>query len=261
VERVGVFDHIVVGVDASDFGFEALQQGLVLRAPSGTLHAVTVVEEALASHAGFLASDAAAQVELEAQKVYEKTVEVLDNQPFCTVGLVKGEPVAALLSACAGQKATLVAVGGRHRSRTAGLLLSGVATVVLHDSPCSVLFVHPQWGERWYPKRILVGVDGSDNSLAALAAADDLAERLGSSVQVLAATGGKRIATDEPWAKRVDEWAHGHPVVDLIDASVQADLVVVGSRGLHGLRSLGSVSERVAHRAHCSVLVVREAGT
>jgi nucleotide-binding universal stress UspA family protein len=261
VERVGVFDHIVVGVDASDFGFEALQQGLVLRAPSGTLHAVTVVEEALASHAGFLASDAAAQVELEAQKVYEKTVEVLDNQPFCTVGLVKGEPVAALLSACAGQEATLVAVGGRHRSRTAGLLLSGVATVVLHDSPCSVLFVHPQWGERWYPKRILVGVDGSDNSLAALAAADDLAERLGSSVRVLAATGGKRIATDEPWAERVDEWAHGHPVVDLIDASIQADLVVVGSRGLHGLRSLGSVSERVAHRAHCSVLVVREAGT
>ncbi|MGE5690058.1 MAG: universal stress protein [Pseudomonadota bacterium] len=27
--------------------------------------------------------------------------------------------------------------------------------------------------------------------------------------------------------------------------------------GLHGLRALGSVSERVAHRAACSVLVVR----
>jgi nucleotide-binding universal stress UspA family protein len=31
----------------------------------------------------------------------------------------------------------------------------------------------------------------------------------------------------------------------------------MGSRGLHGLRSLGSVSERVAHDAGCSVLVVR----
>ena len=46
------------------------------------------------------------------------------------------------------------------------------------------------------------------------------------------------------------------PVHALSDAD--ADLVVVGSRGLHGLRALGSVSERVAHRARASVLVVRE---
>jgi nucleotide-binding universal stress UspA family protein len=37
------------------------------------------------------------------------------------------------------------------------------------------------------------------------------------------------------------------------------DLVVIGSRGLHGLKALGSISERVAHQAECSVLVVREA--
>ena len=253
-----VFDRIVVGVDGSDFGFEALQQALVLRAPTGTLRAVTALEEAVASQVGFLAPSAAAQIEEEAQLAYEKAVERLDDQPFCTARLVRGEPIAALLSACSEEGATLVAVGGRHRSRTAGLLLSGVATVILHDAPCSVLFAHPQWGERWYPQRILVGVDGSPLSLAALAAADELVERLGSTVRVLAATGGKRIAMDEPWAERVDEWAPGHPVVNLIDASIQADLVVVGSRGLHGLRSLGSVSERVAHRAHCSVLLVRD---
>jgi nucleotide-binding universal stress UspA family protein len=53
------------------------------------------------------------------------------------------------------------------------------------------------------------------------------------------------------------EW-HARPPVDaLVAASAEADLLVIGSRGLHGLASLGSVSERVAHRAHCSVLVVR----
>jgi nucleotide-binding universal stress UspA family protein len=40
-------------------------------------------------------------------------------------------------------------------------------------------------------------------------------------------------------------------------ARLDPDLLVVGSRGLQGLRSLGSVSERVAHEARCSVLVVR----
>ena len=35
--------------------------------------------------------------------------------------------------------------------------------------------------------------------------------------------------------------------------------VAVGSRRLHGLKALGSVSERVTHQALCSVLVVREA--
>jgi nucleotide-binding universal stress UspA family protein len=39
--------------------------------------------------------------------------------------------------------------------------------------------------------------------------------------------------------------------------SLGPDLLVVGNRGLQGLRSLGSVSERVAHEAACSVLVVR----
>jgi nucleotide-binding universal stress UspA family protein len=49
------------------------------------------------------------------------------------------------------------------------------------------------------------------------------------------------------------------PVRALVGASGIVDLVVVGSRGLHGVKALGSVSERVAHQANCSVLVVREA--
>jgi nucleotide-binding universal stress UspA family protein len=43
----------------------------------------------------------------------------------------------------------------------------------------------------------------------------------------------------------------------LIARSKDSDLIVVGSRGLHRIRALGSVSERVAHEAHRSVLVGR----
>lgn len=37
----------------------------------------------------------------------------------------------------------------------------------------------------------------------------------------------------------------------------RASLLVMGSRGLGGVRALGSVSERVAHEAPCSILIAR----
>jgi nucleotide-binding universal stress UspA family protein len=56
----------------------------------------------------------------------------------------------------------------------------------------------------------------------------------------------------------VDTWDPADPVAALVERSRTVDLVVVGSRGVHGLRALGSVSERVAHQAHCTALVVHE---
>lgn len=49
----------------------------------------------------------------------------------------------------------------------------------------------------------------------------------------------------------------GQPAEALLGAAADADLVVVGSRGLRGVKALGSVSERVAHQAASSVLIVR----
>ena len=51
----------------------------------------------------------------------------------------------------------------------------------------------------------------------------------------------------------------GHPAEVLVAAAQGADLLVVGSRGHVALpgRLLGSVSEHVAARASCPVVVVR----
>jgi nucleotide-binding universal stress UspA family protein len=51
---------------------------------------------------------------------------------------------------------------------------------------------------------------------------------------------------------------HGLPVEELINASQDADMVVLGSRGAGGFARLvmGSVAAQVSHHAHCPVLLV-----
>ena len=54
---------------------------------------------------------------------------------------------------------------------------------------------------------------------------------------------------------------HGHPVAQIVKFAEDnhADLIVTGSRGLHGAKGLlvGSISEALTKRARCSVLIVR----
>jgi nucleotide-binding universal stress UspA family protein len=174
--------------------------------------------------------------------------------------LLAGDPVPALLDAIRRTKATLVAVGPCGHSRAAGMIVGGVATELLHNAPCSVLFARePRFGE--FPSSVMTGVDGSPESLAALAVAEALAARFHSEHLVVTATGGQRVQLDAIRALVPDVITDpGRPAKALSDLSQEADLLVVGSRGLHGLKALGSVSERVAHRAACSVLVVRNLG-
>jgi nucleotide-binding universal stress UspA family protein len=77
--------------------------------------------------------------------------------------------------------------------------------------------------------------------------ARQLGQRFGAEVRVVAAAGGhvdidmaRRIAADLELLPR-------RPVDELTMLSERADLVVVGRRGLKGLRAPGSMSERVAH--------------
>jgi nucleotide-binding universal stress UspA family protein len=54
----------------------------------------------------------------------------------------------------------------------------------------------------------------------------------------------------------------GHPANTLVEAAKGADLLVVGSRGHGGFTGmlLGSVSNHVAHHATCPVVIVRHRG-
>jgi nucleotide-binding universal stress UspA family protein len=140
----------------------------------------------------------------------------------------------------------------------AGIVLGSVATTAVHDASCSVLVARPLSDAERFPRAIVVGVDGSEESARAAEVARALAARLGSEVRVVVAEGGKGV--DSAAVDRIAPEAEvvpGKPVDVLLAAADDADLVVLGHRGLHGVKALGSVGERVVHRASCSVLVVR----
>lgn len=241
-----VFDRILVGVDGTPQGFDACRQAGRLADRDSVLEAAAVE----------LAPGLTTEVEREATASLQTASRILG--PHAHARHLYGFVVPALLEEAKQFEATLLAVGSHGHARVEEILLGGVAGEVLHRAPCSVLVARPAPDLAAFPRRIVVGVDGSEEAELACAAARRLARRRHSSVRVLAAAGGKRVdlATIARRHRHV-EVADAGAVAALVEASASADLVVVGSRGLHGLRALGSVSERVAHRAGCSVLVVR----
>ena len=136
---------------------------------------------------------------------------------------------------------------------------------------------------------VVVGVDGSAESVAALRWAARYAAASGARVQALlawhypGAVGGPPMEkapeaiheqTDAQMHETLDaaiakagqeaagvekHTAYGHPAQALIEASNEADLLVVGRHGHGAFRGmlLGSVSIHCVTGAHCPVVVIR----
>ena len=138
-------------------------------------------------------------------------------------------------------------------------------------------------------QRILVPVDFSDGSKAALAAADAMAKSAGASLTLLHVHPMTVVSVlDYTYAEppelvaeavqaiteRLDKWAAeldsdaskvktevrtGQPATEILDAAADHDLIIMGTHGRSGVDRflMGSVAERVVRGAKCSVLVHR----
>lgn len=82
---------------------------------------------------------------------------------------------------------------------------------------------------------------------------DAVRQRLRADVEPVVAAHGADVEVD-------CEGVRGAPANGLIDASRDADLLVLGARGLGGFKglALGSVSEQCVRHAACPVVVVRD---
>jgi nucleotide-binding universal stress UspA family protein len=254
------FGRVLCGVDASEESREAARQGARLLSEGGRLVLVAVAELEVAAQAGFAATMVAEELEQEAAEALEQARAEVAPLAQATTRLLTGPVPATLLEEVERERADLLCLGTRGHGLASGLLLARPSTSLLHDAPCAVLIARRPDDPGAFPSRIVVGVDGSECSAGAEEAAAQLSSRFGATLRRIAATGGKHVDLEALRARGGVELVEGKPVDALVEASAGADLLVLGSRGRHGLRALGSVSERVAHHARCSVLVVRARG-
>jgi nucleotide-binding universal stress UspA family protein len=114
----------------------------------------------------------------------------------------------------------------------------------IRHSPLSVLTVHPA----------IVGYFGG-----VVTSPQDLELTTQVQAAVQAETDKALAGLDGPHPESVTvEAVHGFPVEELVNASKDADMVVLGSRGVGGFTRLmlGSTAGQVVQHAHCPVLIV-----
>lgn len=260
------FASILCGVDGSRPSFEAARQAAILAGDSAGISYVAVAwEQGFGRNAVATLSHTRADAAL--RRVREASRDLPVKPSFVQVSDADAAGRLVALSA----RYDLLVVGIHLHSRAAGIVLGDTAAAVVHRSPVPVLVARKPPVDTEFPQDILLAIDGSpEASRAATEAAARIAQQHGARVAIvadpahdevhrhelaedaatiLAATGTEPVI--------LDSYGALHRAVAVAATELSSSLVVCGSRGLHGIAALGSTSERIAHAAPCSVLVMR----
>ncbi|NEE00663.1 universal stress protein [Phytoactinopolyspora halotolerans] len=292
--------QIVVGIDGSQDSENALRWAVNEARRYGDtlviLHAVHTPVVAVPFSSTVMLPPTA---ELEAYgndllKAAVTQIEDVLPRPDIRTELVVQPPVLALLAAA--EKSRMIVVGHRGLGSLGAAFLGSVSMRLAARSACPTVVVradHDVDGSG----PVLVGVDGSEHSDAAVRFALSEAQRRSTAVRLLHAyrarpgsspmedvdtpadmPAGRRAPDREAAEHHVDAILRRHldaipeglrvtadvtpldPAEALIADSSGAALTVVGSRGRGALRGLllGSVSQRVLHAAHSPTVVVHD---
>jgi len=282
--------RVVVGVDDSHSSRLALRwaarQARDLQLPLEVLHAWTVPPPV---HADGAHVDEAPFLR-DAEATLKGAIDWLrssgEDLPEIRPRLIARSSVDALLDA--SENADLLVVGSRGRGGFVGLLLGSVSQRCVQRASCPIAVVPADWPGTG-DGRIVVGVDGSEESHRALIWAVRQATRRGVRLVVVNAfmyhvyvtTHAPTIvlehdvdeASNQLLERMTDTALNAigdrPPAVELVsvpdapahallESAKGADLLVVGARGRGAVAGLllGSVSQQCVTHAHCPVVVV-----
>jgi nucleotide-binding universal stress UspA family protein len=280
-----MFDKIIVGIDGSDGGRDALALAKDLGGATAELVLVTAFphDEILnrASSDGYekVLRDDADKALLES---------AADDGRCRSRSVADSSPARALHEEAAREDADLIVVGSCHHGAVGRLMLGDVSRGALHGATCAVA-VAPHGYRGHAPasiKTIGVGFTSSDESRAALAFAATLAKAGGARLRLLTAVTSPasrgiaygygfdwsdidaelHLAAEIEIGKAADglsvpvetETVTTDPGTALVALSEHVDLMVAGSRGWGATHRvvLGSTTDHLTHHARCPVIVV-----
>jgi nucleotide-binding universal stress UspA family protein len=232
-----------------------------------------------------------ARVEQEARRILDEEVKSIEKVggTVARSHLRMGDAAQEIVNLAEELKAGLIAVGSRGRGRIKRALIGSVSDSVVRYAHCPVLVA--RWKPLIFPARILVATDGSEEATLAAKTAAELAHRTYSELHIVSVADAysshydvhkpglvenlRRRAQDvlDDQVKEIEQSggkvarkhvraSQRHPADEIVRVAeeIGTDLVVMGSRGLGGVRRalMGSVSDSVVRHAHCSVLVARK---
>jgi nucleotide-binding universal stress UspA family protein len=198
--------------------------------------------------------------------------------------LISGSRTTSLLAA--SQSAAMVVLGTEHRSRRKQIVTGGTIEGVAARARCPVVVVPPEWGDVRPQGRVVVGCKSTRHISGLLQAGFAAAATVGAALVVMHAwrmagvyddiiesrfdLGDWRERTARMFEPMIDELRplypevrvrtevlHAQPARALVDASADADLMLVG-RPAHGpaFGHLGATARAVLRHAQCPVEVL-----
>lgn len=209
-------------------------------------------------------------------------------------------PAWAIIRQADQWKPDLIVMGAQGHAVFGGrLILGSISQRVLYEARCSVRIARNSSKDRNDPVRLLVAVDNSPDSKAAVDAICNRNWPQGSEVALIAVVDTVLAITPDPAEPSVVKWIEvgdeenwdevrqlfepsaeklqaaglhaevlirrGHPADQIIEEAHTwgADCIFLGAKGTRGIDRLllGSVSSAVSARAYCSVEVVRGSGS
>lgn len=239
------------------------------------------------------------EAELMANRASEQIKKSFPEWQVCHYALADS-PAWALVRTADECKADLIVVGARGHSVLGGrLILGSVSQRVLYEANCSVRVARGRSRDANAPLRLVIGLDNSEYSNAAVEAVRRREWPSGTEVRLLAVVDTVMPTTPDPSQPSVVKWIEvgdeaswdqvrqifepaaeklhsagldaavmirrGDPKEELIGEAESwgADCIFVGAKGLRGIDRLllGSVSSAVSARADCSVEIVRSKKT
>jgi len=259
------FANILCAVDGTHRSYAAVEQAAILAGPSGRLTLLAVT--ALAGSGAYKTAAIGAE---RAERVLDRAAQLAERAGVpCEKEIDPSGPPAEVILQRA-ESHDLLAIGAPGTSWFGGRVVEGVGGALLKLEAPLLSSRSTPGGEERFAQRIAVASDGLDGSDDLVGLAIGLARALGAGLTLVHAEGsedrahplrvgeqGARIQDELPGSPdaRIDV---GAPVDAIVEGAAATDssLIVIGSCGAKGLAAMGSVSRRVLHDAHCSVLLV-----